>query len=676
MWPYDSETAAVESFTDFDADVDFESEFRDQKELADRARYDEDSEREAARFQLDVLRAIDLLVCRPEIKSVVERAFPDKCVASVVPDIEAALHLSIENPARIYVTYAGEQVVNGRLIVTGAPSGRQGTSLLGLKREIKQLRVQTVMLSEENERVAAALLEVEAEREGLEGEASALDQELRHHEKEAARRNSQLESLARDLERAQQHVRVVEAERQQADEEQSELESRLTELAAELAEATRSREATQSALAQSQSLFAEMRVQVEKISEELSSARANVAARAERLQAARSEARHADNECEDLRSRINRNRLELYESHNRVEKLTASQTEGINAVERLDAERDSLAERVEAESQSLQRARARADELERILAEKRQGEAEARDRRSHVEVEQARIVSEAEHLARACTTELAMSLEDVVTSVELAQGTGVRDQVSQEDTDEPYEGSEITQEQAASEEQPPPDARPLTSDAARARLDELRLKLDDMGPVNMMALEELEESEARLKFLTEQRRDILDSIRMTEEALSEIKRRSRERFRHAFASINENFQHMFVELFGGGRGEMILIDEEDVLESGIDIIAQPPGKRLQNVLLLSGGEKAMAAISLVLAIFQYRPSPFCILDEVDAPLDEMNVGRFSSKVIEMSSDTQFLVITHNKRTMEAARALYGVTMEEPGVSKLVSVKFE
>ena len=121
---------------------------------------------------------------------------------------------------------------------------------------------------------------------------------------------------------------------------------------------------------------------------------------------------------------------------------------------------------------------------------------------------------------------------------------------------------------------------------------------------------------------------------------------------------------------------MVLIDEEDVLESGIDLIAQPPGKRLQNVLLLSGGEKAMAAIALVLSIFQYRPSPFCILDEVDAPLDEINVGRFSEKVIEMSRETQFLMITHNKRSMESARALYGVTMEEPGVSKLVSVRFE
>ena len=131
---------------------------------------------------------------------------------------------------------------------------------------------------------------------------------------------------------------------------------------------------------------------------------------------------------------------------------------------------------------------------------------------------------------------------------------------------------------------------------------------------------------------------------------------------------------MFQELFGGGRGEMILLDEEDVLESGIDIIAQPPGKRLQNVLLLSGGEKAMTAIALVLAIFKYKPSPFCILDEVDAPLDEVNTGRFSDHVIEMSQTTQFLVITHSKRTMEAARALYGVTMEEPGVSKLVSVR--
>jgi len=186
----------------------------------------------------------------------------------------------------------------------------------------------------------------------------------------------------------------------------------------------------------------------------------------------------------------------------------------------------------------------------------------------------------------------------------------------------------------------------------------------------------LTEADERLEFLTTQRADIQQGIASTEEALREIKRRSRERFRDAFEKINKNFSELFQELFGGGRGEMSLIDADDELESGIDIVAQPPGKRLQNVLLLSGGEKAMAALALVLGIFHYRPAPFCLLDEVDAPLDEANIGRFTNKVVTMAANTQFIVITHNKRTMETARALYGVTMEEVGVSKLVSVKFE
>lgn len=213
-------------------------------------------------------------------------------------------------------------------------------------------------------------------------------------------------------------------------------------------------------------------------------------------------------------------------------------------------------------------------------------------------------------------------------------------------------------------------------EAGRARVDTLRDRIEGFGAVNMMALEELAENEERLEFLTRQRQDIIDGVASTEEALREIKRRSRERFRHAFEQINRNFGELFQQLFGGGRGEMSLIDEDDVLESGIDIVAQPPGKRLQNVLLLSGGEKAMAALALVLGIFHYRPSPFCLLDEVDAPLDEANVSRFTEKIREMATDTQFIVITHNKRTMEMARALYGVTMEEPGISRLVSVKFE
>ncbi|MGA9773560.1 MAG: AAA family ATPase [Blastocatellia bacterium] len=653
----------------------------------DDRRFDEEANREASRFQLDVLRAIDLLNLRPGIKTVVERAFPDKCAASVVPDIEAALQLSIENPSLIYVTYEGEQVVNGRLIVTGAQAGQRGASLLGLKREIKQLRVQTAMLGEEEQRIANELGQVESEREGLEGEASLLDGELRQHEKAAAARTSQLEGLARDLERAAQHVRVVESELEQTAEEHREIQSRIEQLFAETGAAEASRASVQSALTERQSVLIELRSHAEQLSEQLSTIRASVAARAERLHAARAEMRRIESEAEELRSRINRNRLELYESHGRTEQLTVSHSEGSAATERFETEATELAEQIGVASESLASSRARTDELEAMLAELRQQSDAVRDRRGQLEVERARIESEAEHLTRTCFSELAMTLEDVVTSVQISgqwpgaseqeaeRGTQETDEVNASDDSPVHTSQAVEQTDQETEE---PVFRLLTSDldAARARLDELRVKLDDMGPVNMMALEELEEAEERFRFLTEQRRDILDSIGITEEALAEIKRRSREKFRHAFTHINQNFQQMFTELFGGGRGEMMLIDEDDILESGIDLIAQPPGKRLQNVLLLSGGEKAMAAIALVLAIFQYRPSPFCILDEVDAPLDEVNVGRFSQKVIEMSNDTQFLVITHNKRTMEAARALYGVTMQEPGVSKLVSVKFE
>src|SRR5436189_5118815 len=204
---------------------------------------------------------------------------------------------------------------------------------------------------------------------------------------------------------------------------------------------------------------------------------------------------------------------------------------------------------------------------------------------------------------------------------------------------------------------------------------EMRTRLDGMGPVNMMALEEYKETSERHQFLETQRKDLLDSIENTAATIKEIDQVSRQKFEEAFSKINENFGATFRKLFGGGHAFMRLTDEENTAESGIDVVASPPGKKLQNVLLLSGGEKALTALSLLVGIFQYQPSPFCILDEVDAPLDEANVGRFAEMVKEMSAQTQFILITHSKRTMQAAPVMYGVTMQEPGVSKLVSVRF-
>ena len=173
-----------------------------------------------------------------------------------------------------------------------------------------------------------------------------------------------------------------------------------------------------------------------------------------------------------------------------------------------------------------------------------------------------------------------------------------------------------------------------------------------------------------------EREDLLQSIADTQQAITELDQVSRQKFEEAFAVINAHFATAFQTLFGGGTGQMRLSEPDSAGDAGIDIAAQPPGKRLQNVLLLSGGEKALTALALLIAIFRYQPSPFCILDEVDAPLDETNVGRFAQMVAEMSSDAQFIVVTHNRRTMEMAQVLYGVTMQEPGVSKLVSVNWE
>ena len=202
----------------------------------------------------------------------------------------------------------------------------------------------------------------------------------------------------------------------------------------------------------------------------------------------------------------------------------------------------------------------------------------------------------------------------------------------------------------------------------------LRLRIEQMGPVNMMALDEYKETAERHSFLEVQRKDLMESIDNTQDTIKEIDTISRTKFDEAFARINENFSQVFTRLFHGGQAFLRLTDSENQAESGLDIVASPPGKKLQNVLLLSGGEKALTALALLVGIFQFQPSPFCVLDEVDAALDETNVGRLADLLHSLSKETQFLLVTHSKRMMQSADMIYGVTMQEPGVSKVVSVR--
>jgi chromosome segregation protein len=195
-----------------------------------------------------------------------------------------------------------------------------------------------------------------------------------------------------------------------------------------------------------------------------------------------------------------------------------------------------------------------------------------------------------------------------------------------------------------------------------------------MGDINLTAIEEYAEVAERYEFLEKQRADLQAALDDLDRAIEQINKTCRQLFRETFDAVNEKFKAIFPRLFRGGEAELLLTNPDDLLETGLEVNVQPPGKKVQSVTLLSGGEKAMCAIALVFAVFQVKPSPFCLLDEVDAPLDDANIGRFNEIVREMAQTSQIVLITHNKRTMEIADVLYGVTMEEPGISKLVSVR--
>ena len=324
----------------------------------------------------------------------------------------------------------------------------------------------------------------------------------------------------------------------------------------------------------------------------------------------------------------------------------------------------------------------RFDEQDREIRAARQALEAVRGELGKLEVARATAEGDLHHLAETCLETVQAGLDEVAEEVARMEAAGefetsptVPDEPETEDEAdaEVAAGAEVETAagEAASETAAPPANVRMTPETM---VSALKAKIDRLGPVNMMAIEQFDELESRHTFLTTQRRDLVESIAATGDAIKRIDKTTRERFAEAFTVINGNFEQTFATLFGGGRAGLVLIDQENETESGVDIIAQPPGKRLQSVQLLSGGEKALTAMALMFALFKYRPSPFCLLDEIDAPLDDANIGRFVEMLQGMQDHTQFVLITHNRKTMEIADRLYGVTMEEPGVSKLISVQ--
>jgi len=572
--------------------------------------------------------------------------------AFLVESASAAETLASENPQYHFVTMDGTCYA-GRLVSGGRP-GEAGP--LAMKRELRTLEAQTADAERQAGEAQATLRRVEEELAQCEG---ALAETITGH------REAEKTLVAATHAREQASVEVRRIERQLADCEAEILRLRLETEAAEQRAATAhaqhesallARAASQKEMDDVAARIASVRNEMQAHQEALAACRAELATVAERLATAEQIEQRLSSELREVTARANglvEQRTALAGERSELESSTAEVGQQLAG---LAAEKQRLTQLKARLEEEWERARVRAVEVDDTLRLARQRLGDLREERSQHEIEQARNESDRQHLRETCISELNVQPEDLM--------------------------AELTSVPAAEGAQPPASAAAPallsgeTLAAAEAAYRELKAKIEAMGAVNMMALEEFQECEQRSTFLTRERDDLVQSITDTQQTIKELDEVTRARFEEAFQVINANFAQCFQTLFGGGHAEMRLTELEGGGDPGIEVIASPPGKRLQNVLLLSGGEKALTAFSLLIGIFRYQPSPFCILDEVDAPLDEANVGRFTRLIGEMSGGTQFLVVTHNRRTMETASVLYGVTMQEPGVSKLVSVRWE
>jgi chromosome segregation protein len=553
----------------------------------------------------------------------------------IVSDPSVARELALSSPDAFFLSQTGECFHN--VTVTGGKQRSEGP--LSMKRELRDV----LRLLEEMERALREkeifALTLGREIKEYTSLLDRLEEEKREAEKRAMTSGHLLQQLEAEMSRVRERIAISEREMQRLAAERQEQESLMASRQAELTTIEEARAEFEMRLAAGQDRLAALRNHRDTAAETTSQRAARVATLEERHRSATILLQRIETLVSEMRERAGALQIQMESAS---AEIAQRQNENLQLAEQLlqfEAERNAGEAREGLLQLESEQVRARLAEIDELLHSTRQQLDLARDRRGELSATAAKLQSDLQHLADTCLNEM-----------------GIERPVLMADSTIPL----VTGDELAAEDQ-----------AHR----EMRARLDAMGPVNMMALEEYKETAERHQFLETQRKDLLDAITDTAATIREIDQVSRQKFEEAFHKINENFQGTFRKLFGGGHGFMRLTDLENSAESGIDVVASPPGKKLQNVLLLSGGEKALTALALLVGIFQYTPSPFCILDEVDAPLDEANIARFTDLVREMSVQTQFILITHSKRTMSIAPVLYGVTMQEPGVSKLVSVRF-
>ena len=579
----------------------------------------------------DLPRLLDLVRIAHDQRSLVEPLLADVCLAE---DLPSALDLSRRHPRLTFVTRDGELATAAGILTGGvAESGGQG--LIHTKREIRELTGAVAGL----EGTVAGL---EGERDRLRHELAAAEEELRRVRQELHRSEMQLVHLEKDLQRAREEVQRLEERRAMKSLEDDQLAEEKVSLEGErisaekggaaLAEEKAGRERDAAEL---QEALQALRKRIDEFREKVTALKVRVATLEEKREANQRALDRACGLIGDLAKRMAAHNAESIGNGEERERLrteiaSAEKSLGELLTRQLaaDAAHTAARERYEERAAILQ-------EQETSLKTLRDQLATERDVTGTKNVRLTELAMQLGHLEESMQERYRLD----ITALPPEEGDGDRDE-----------------------------------EALHRRQEELQKLVAEMGEVNLMAIDEFRDLEERHQFLSSQKSDLEESLTALQKAIQRINRTTRKRFLETFHQVNDKFREVFPRLFCGGQAELRLTNEEDLLETGIEIIVQPPGKKLQNVSLLSGGEKALTAVALIFSIFLVKPSPFCLLDEVDAPLDDANIGRFNEMIREMTSFSQFILITHSKTTMAVADTLYGVTMEDPGVSKVVSVR--
>jgi chromosome segregation protein len=611
--------------------------------------------------QGQIVRALDVVQTDPSVDKLLRALLGRTFIASDLPTATAQIqngHAGCD-----FVTLTGDLLsrhgiyTGGYLNVNG--NSKAPSSILGRKNQITELQNELTDIQNrvaEASRKRGALL---GEQTELQASLQAAQTELREQEVAIATREGEFNALQSSSRLLNQKIETVVFEVQSlAAQEQEGLQKR-NALATQLNELeTRERSAQEQVSAligdlenfrqqrdAANSALTENKVSLAAEEQLLASFRHQQNALAQRIQELKQIAEQRRGEISSVVSRKEQAESEIQESRGRIEAV-AHEREQVNAqAAELLGQKNSQEAEVSAREENLRSQRSRLTE--------------AQNQRGGIEIELAQKNMSVQNLREKIQQKYHVDLDDVrsecITITYADEGPAKVQTLSPE-------------EMAAS-------GAAMDWDSVAQQIEALQKRLDEIGPVNLVAIEEYEETEQRHQFLTTQHDDLVNAKTQLLEVINRINTQTRQMFVETFEKIRDNFRAMFTDVFGGGKADLILSDENDVLESGIDIVARPPGKQLQSISLLSGGEQTMVAVSLLFSIYQVKPSPFCVLDELDAPLDESNINRFVRVLQRFITQSQFIIITHNKRTIGMADVLYGVTMEEHGVSKIVSVKF-